>query len=57
MSTRKRLDLTVYATALVANDGRILSAVRGMEQALPGLRLNWEVGKGGRPIELGPAQE
>jgi len=52
MSTRKRLDLTVYATALMANDGRTLSAVRGMEQALPGLRLNWEVGKGGRPIEL-----
>jgi hypothetical protein len=52
MTARKRLDLTVYAPALVANDGRTLSAVRGMERALLGLRLNWEVGKGGRPIEL-----
>ena len=52
MTTRKRLDLVVYAPALVANDGRTLAVVRGMERALPGLRLEWEVGKGGRPIEL-----
>ncbi|QSQ27676.1 hypothetical protein JY651_23415 [Pyxidicoccus parkwayensis] len=52
MTTRKRLDLTVYVPALVANDGRTRAAVRGMERALPGLRLNWEVGKGGRAIEL-----
>jgi hypothetical protein len=52
MTARKRLDLTVYAPTLVANDGRTLAVVRGMEGALPGLRLNWEVGKGGRLVEL-----
>ncbi len=52
MITRKHLDLTVSAPALVANDGRTLAVVRGMEQALPGLRLEWEVGKGGRLIAL-----
>ncbi|MBU8897267.1 hypothetical protein KRR26_16755 [Corallococcus sp. M34] len=48
----QRLDLTVYAPALKAHDDRTVAVVRGMERALPGLRLNWEVGKGGRPIEL-----
>ncbi|HEX8698850.1 MAG TPA: DUF5953 family protein [Myxococcaceae bacterium] len=52
MTTRKRLDLKAYASALVANDGRALAVVRGMERALPGLRLAWEVGKRGRSIEL-----
>ncbi len=52
MTTRNRLVLTIYAPALVANDGRTLAVVRGMERALPGLRLKWEVGEGGRPIEL-----
>ncbi|QAT86002.1 hypothetical protein EJ065_4451 [Corallococcus coralloides] len=52
MSPRKRLNLTVYAPVLVTNDGRTLTVVRGMERALPGLRLHWEVGKGGRLIEL-----
>ncbi|HTE17830.1 MAG TPA: DUF5953 family protein [Armatimonadota bacterium] len=52
MTTQKRLDLTVYAPALVTNDARPLAVVRGMERALRGLRLKWEVGKGGRPIEL-----
>ncbi len=52
MTTRRRLDLTVYAPTLVEHDSRTLAVVRGMERALPGLRLEWEVGKGGRPIEL-----
>ncbi|MFY2557346.1 DUF5953 family protein [Corallococcus terminator] len=52
MSPRRHLDLTVYAPALVANDGRTLAVVHGMEQALPGLCLTYEVGKGGRPVEL-----
>jgi Family of unknown function (DUF5953) len=52
MTTRNRLILAVYAPALVANDGRTLAVVSGMERALPGLRLKWEVGEGGRPIEL-----
>ncbi|RKH44495.1 DUF5953 family protein [Corallococcus llansteffanensis] len=52
MTPRKRLDLTVYAPTLVGHDGRTLAVVRGMELALPGLRLDWEVSKGGRPIEL-----
>ncbi|NTX63405.1 hypothetical protein HUA74_22385 [Myxococcus sp. CA051A] len=52
MTTRKRLDMTVYAPTLAEHDGRTLAVVRGMERALPGLRLEWEVSKGGRPIEL-----
>ncbi|MFP2897623.1 DUF5953 family protein [Corallococcus sp. 4LFB] len=52
MTTRNELILAVYAPALVANDGRTLAVVRGMERALPGLRLQWEVGDAGRPIEL-----
>jgi uncharacterized protein DUF5953 len=52
MTTQKRLDLNVYAPTLAGNDGRTLAVIRGMELALPGLRLEWEVGKGGRPIEL-----
>ncbi|MFY2558229.1 DUF5953 family protein [Corallococcus terminator] len=52
MTSRKSLDLAVYAPALVGQDSRPLAVVRGMERALPGLRLEWEVGKGGRLIEL-----
>jgi hypothetical protein len=52
MTTRSRIVLAVYAPALMGDDGRTLAAVQGMERALPGLRLEWEVGKGGRPIEL-----
>ena len=46
MTTRKRLELTVYAPTLVGHDGRTLAVVRGMERALPGLRLEWEVSRG-----------
>ncbi|WP_044889432.1 DUF5953 family protein [Myxococcus hansupus] len=52
MTTPQRLILTAYAPNLVGSDGRTLAIVRGMEQALPGLRLEWEVGDGGQPIEL-----
>jgi hypothetical protein len=52
MTRQRTLTLIVYAPALVANDGRSLAVVHGMERALPGLRLEWEVGKGGRPIAL-----
>ncbi|MCP3169031.1 DUF5953 family protein [Myxococcus qinghaiensis] len=52
MTKRKALTLIVYAPALAANDGRTLAVVHGMEKALSGLRLEWEVGKGGRPIAL-----
>jgi|SRR5215217_2076425 len=52
MTTRKFLELTIYAPTLVEHDGRTLAVVRGMELALPGLRLEWEVSKAGRPIEL-----
>jgi hypothetical protein len=52
MTRRKALTLIVYAPALVGKDGRTLAVVHGMEKALPGLRLEWEVGKGGRPIAL-----
>jgi hypothetical protein len=52
MTRQRPLILIVYAPALVGNDGRTLDVVHGMEKALPGLRLEWEVGKGGRPIAL-----
>jgi len=52
MTQRKALTLIVYAPALVGKDGRSLAVVHGMEKALPGLRLEREVGKGGRPIAL-----
>ncbi|MDC0706935.1 DUF5953 family protein [Stigmatella sp. ncwal1] len=52
MTTRRRLGIVVYAPALVGNDGRTLAIVHGMEKALPGLRLEWRVSEGGRPIAL-----
>jgi hypothetical protein len=52
MTMQGRLLLSVYAPALAGDDGRALAAVHGMERALPGLRLEWEVSKEGRPIAL-----
>jgi hypothetical protein len=52
MSEQNELILIVYAPALVGGDGRPLAVVHGMERALPGLRLEWEVSEDGRPIAL-----
>ncbi|MBN9684169.1 MULTISPECIES: DUF5953 family protein [unclassified Corallococcus] len=52
MTMRKRLELTVYAPPLAGDGSRALAVVRGMELALPGLRLEWEVNKEGHPILL-----
>jgi hypothetical protein len=52
MTRRKALTLIVYAPALVGNDRRALDSVHGMEKALPGLRLEWRLSEGGRPIAL-----
>ncbi|ATB47966.1 DUF5953 family protein [Corallococcus macrosporus] len=52
MTTRSRLVLNVYAPALMSDDGRTLAAIEGMERAIPGLRLTWEVSKEGRSIAL-----
>ncbi len=52
MTRRKALTLIVYAPALVGNDRRALDSVHGMEKALPGLRLEWRLSDGGRPIAL-----
>ena len=52
MTEHKTLIIIVYAPALVGNDHRTLAIVRGMEKALPGLRLEWRLSKGGRPIVL-----
>lgn len=52
MSTRNRLVLNLYASALSGNDGRPLAAVRGLERALPGLSMTWEVSKEGQLITL-----
>ncbi|HYH98680.1 DUF5953 family protein [Hyalangium sp.] len=52
MTTRRRLLIIVYAPALMGKDRRTLDSVHGMEKALPGLRLEWRLAKGGRPIAL-----
>src|SRR6478609_6727580 len=52
MTKRKALTLIVYAPALVGKDGRTLDVVHGMEKALPGLRLEWRLSEGGRPVAL-----
>jgi len=52
MTTRTRFVLNVYASALMGDDGRALAAIEGMERALPGLRLAWEVSKEGQSIAL-----
>ncbi|HZI15842.1 MAG TPA: DUF5953 family protein, partial [Myxococcus sp.] len=46
------LHLAVYAPALVGDDGRPLSIVHGMEQAVPGLRLGWTSSERGDLIPL-----
>jgi hypothetical protein len=48
----RALTFIVYAPALVGNDRRALDSVHGMEKALPGLRLEWRLSEGGRPVAL-----
>ncbi|QRN98345.1 hypothetical protein JRI60_04585 [Archangium violaceum] len=52
MTARKKLGIIVYAPALLGNDQRTLAIVQGMERALPGLRMEWEVSEDGRLIAL-----
>ncbi|WP_426731414.1 DUF5953 family protein [Myxococcus faecalis] len=52
MTQQKTLIITVYAPALAGNDGRPLSVIHGMEKALSGLRLEWRLSTGGRPVAL-----
>ena len=52
MTQRRSLTLIVYAPALVGKDGRTVEVIHGMEKALPGLRLEWRLSAGGRPIPL-----
>ncbi|CAM4296711.1 DUF5953 family protein [Corallococcus exiguus] len=52
MTTRDRLILNVHAPALTMDDGRTLAVVEGMERAMPGMRLAWEISKEGKPVAL-----
>ncbi|MDC0711042.1 DUF5953 family protein [Stigmatella sp. ncwal1] len=52
MTKRRTLIFIVYAPVLVGNDGRTLAAVRGIERALSGVSLEWEVSEEGRLIAL-----
>ncbi|WP_167506501.1 DUF5953 family protein [Corallococcus carmarthensis] len=52
MTSPSHLVFTVYAPPLVSNDPRPPGVVRGMEQALSGLRMEWEISKEGQPIAL-----
>jgi hypothetical protein len=40
-TAQEDVGITVYAPALVRDDSRPLAVVRGIERALPGLRLEW----------------
>ncbi|HYO59437.1 DUF5953 family protein [Archangium sp.] len=40
-TAQEDIGIIVYAPALVGDDSRPLAVVRGMERALPGLRLGW----------------
>ncbi|MET0404049.1 MAG: DUF5953 family protein [Cystobacter sp.] len=46
------LVLTVYAPALADGDSRPLTVIRGMERALPGLRLESTISSEGKLIPL-----
>ncbi|NOJ93463.1 hypothetical protein HMI51_11030 [Corallococcus coralloides] len=52
MTAKRKINLTVYAPALVSKDPRPVAVVHGMERAFPGLRLEWRVSEDGRPIAL-----
>jgi hypothetical protein len=52
MTTQSTLGIIVYAPALMGDDGRTLAVVHGIERALPGVRLEWELSEAGRPIAL-----
>ncbi|MCK8504128.1 MULTISPECIES: DUF5953 family protein [Myxococcus] len=52
MNRRKALTLVAYAPPLTGKDGRALAVVQAMEKALPGLRLEWEIGQGEHPVAL-----
>lgn len=52
MTSLSRLVFTVYAPPLVPNDTRPLGVAREMEQALSGMRLEWEISKAGQPVAL-----
>ncbi|WP_224367468.1 DUF5953 family protein [Hyalangium versicolor] len=52
MTAPGALTLIVYAPAVVGKDDRTLDVIHGMEKALPGLRLEWRLSAGGRPIPL-----
>jgi hypothetical protein len=44
--------ITVYAPALVGDDGRPLAVVQGMERAFPDLRLEWTISGEGKLLRL-----
>jgi len=52
MSTESCLVLNTYAYPLVGDDGRTVAVVHGMEETLPGLRLEWKISREGRPIAV-----
>ncbi|RKG98176.1 DUF5953 family protein [Corallococcus carmarthensis] len=52
MTAKRKINLIVYAPALVSKDNRPLAVVHGMEHAFPGLSLEWKVSEDGRPIAL-----
>lgn len=40
---RNTLGIKVYAPALAGDESRLVAAVHGLEQAFPGLRMEWTV--------------
>jgi hypothetical protein len=51
-ATASSLILNVYAPALGSDSSRAIAAVRGMEHALPGLRMEWTLSDEGQRIPL-----
>jgi len=51
-ATASSLILNVYAPALGGNSSRAIAAVRGLEHALPGLRMEWTISDEGQRIPL-----
>lgn len=52
MTRRRTLVFIAYAPALLGSDRRALDSIHGMEKALPGLRLEWQLSESGQPIAL-----
>src|SRR5262245_7268664 len=52
MGALDQIVVVVQAEELLASDDRPLAAVRGLERAVPGLKMEWRISQDGKPIAL-----